>query len=272
MRSSSRVAVFIGGRRRCLAVCVLSVFLLVGMHLQSASAAIEHVTKDSAVKFKESSDVTKAAGQAAAEAMPTDGEEKRGAAESTESNGPSEATDMMYLRRHPGYWMLDSAWDDMGFWSRPTSSLLSRLHALSPFSTGNLFEDLLGGVREVTGINTLQNDIVGTAAVQVLSSNDSHVVYGVKLAGVPRENIDVSIDAKGVLNVEATYVEERRNDQKGSDGADTAASTARFKYLARRQLPFGVDADKVQAEYKDGLLRITVPKPPKDGVTTLKLS
>lgn len=102
---------------------------------------------------------------------------------------------------------------------------------------------------------------VDSAALRPVASDDESVTYAVKLAGVPRENVAVSVDSEGLLVVEASYKDEPAApaDAEGKQ----AKPSEQFTYFAQRQLPFGVDAAEVKAEYKDGLLKVRVPQPTK---------
>jgi HSP20 family molecular chaperone IbpA len=115
--------------------------------------------------------------------------------------------------------------------------------------------------------------ISSNVAVRTLSSDDDSTVLGVRLPGVPRENLKVSVDAEGLLTVEGGYSETttRHSDDDKKDSAGEEETRHQFHFFAQRQLPFGVDASRVSADYKDGLLRVTVPKPQKDSVTRVSI-
>ena len=90
--------------------------------------------------------------------------------------------------------------------------------------------------------------------VDVFEDKDNLVVKA-ELPGMKRENIEISLH-DGVLTLSG----ERKSEEKHSD-AETYRSE---RFLGRFQrtvtLPTTVNADKVQATYKDGVLTITLPK------------
>ena len=92
-----------------------------------------------------------------------------------------------------------------------------------------------------------------TPALDLYQNNDN-VVAVVELPGMRKEDIDISLH-DGML----TIAGER---QSSSSEAENAERTERFTGKFRRSitLPTRVDADKVSASYKDGILTVTLPK------------
>jgi HSP20 family protein len=93
-----------------------------------------------------------------------------------------------------------------------------------------------------------------TPALDLYEDKDNLFVK-MELPGMKREDIDVSLH-EGSLSVSG----ERKSEQKHED-ADTYRAE---RFLGRFQrtvtLPTQVAADKVKAEYKDGILTVTLPK------------
>jgi len=91
-------------------------------------------------------------------------------------------------------------------------------------------------------------------AMDVHEDKDN-VYVKAELPGLDKKDIDVSI-ADGVLSVSG----ERKSEEK-SEGAETYRSE-RFVGRFHRSitLPSQVKSDQVQAQYKDGVLTITLPK------------
>src|SRR3982751_4711626 len=87
-----------------------------------------------------------------------------------------------------------------------------------------------------------------------LYQNSDNVIAVVELPGMRKEDIDISLH-DGML----TIAGERRSSW--GDG-ENAERTERFSGKFRRSitLPTRVDAGKVSATYKDGILTITLPK------------
>jgi HSP20 family protein len=92
-----------------------------------------------------------------------------------------------------------------------------------------------------------------TPALDLYQNNDN-VVAIVELPGMRKEDIEISLH-DGMLTIGG-----ERKEQTGED--DSATRTERFTGKFRRSitLPTRVDANKVNAIYKDGLLTVTLPK------------
>jgi HSP20 family protein len=93
-----------------------------------------------------------------------------------------------------------------------------------------------------------------TPALDLYQNNDN-VVAIVELPGMRKEDIEISLH-DGMLTIGG----ERKSEESGN--GENAARTERFTGKFRRSitLPTRVDANKVNATYKDGLLTITLPK------------
>jgi HSP20 family protein len=90
-------------------------------------------------------------------------------------------------------------------------------------------------------------------ALDLYQSNDN-VVAMVELPGMRKEDIEISLH-DGMLTISG---ERKHETAKG----DKAERSERYVGKFRRSitLPTRVDASKVTAAYKDGILRITMPK------------
>ena len=92
-----------------------------------------------------------------------------------------------------------------------------------------------------------------TPALDVYQTTDD-VVAVVELPGMRKEDIEISLH-DGMLTIGG----ERKED---SPEGEKTARTERFVGKFRRSisLPTRVDAEKVNATYKDGMLTVTLPK------------
>jgi HSP20 family protein len=90
-------------------------------------------------------------------------------------------------------------------------------------------------------------------ALDLYQSNDD-VIAVVELPGMRKEDIEISLH-DGTLTISG----ERK---QGSTDIDKAARTERYIGTFRRSiaLPTRVDANKVSATYRDGILTVTLPK------------
>jgi HSP20 family protein len=95
---------------------------------------------------------------------------------------------------------------------------------------------------------------VWNPALDVFEDKDSLVVKA-ELPGLKKEDIDVSFH-DGALSISG----ERRGEEKHGDARSFRSErfVGRFNRTVTRPSP--VDAGKVKAEYKDGVLTITLPK------------
>jgi HSP20 family protein len=84
---------------------------------------------------------------------------------------------------------------------------------------------------------------------------DQDVIVRADLPGVDRKAIEVTLQ-DGLLTIRG----ERRQEHK--DKTDGARRVERFsgQFYRRIALPTAVDESKIKAEYKDGVLEITLPK------------
>jgi HSP20 family protein len=90
-------------------------------------------------------------------------------------------------------------------------------------------------------------------ALDLYESGD-HLVAVVELPGMRKEDIDISLH-DGTLTISGERKRESNNDE-------TAQRTERYVGTFRRSiaLPTRVDAGKVGATYKNGILKVTLPK------------
>ncbi|MGO8837303.1 MAG: Hsp20/alpha crystallin family protein [Limisphaerales bacterium] len=93
-----------------------------------------------------------------------------------------------------------------------------------------------------------------TPALDVHEDKDNFIVHA-ELPGMKREEIDVSLH-DGALSISG----ERKTEEKHEEAE--AYRTERFfgKFQRTVTLPAPVAADKVKAQYKDGVLTVTLPK------------
>ncbi len=93
--------------------------------------------------------------------------------------------------------------------------------------------------------------------IEVKEEADKYVVR-VDLPGVKKEDFGVTIDGQ-YLTLKGTRNQETNSDEKGYH------YTERFygSFSRTIQLPLEIEADKVNAKYKEGVLEVTVPKSEK---------
>jgi HSP20 family protein len=85
--------------------------------------------------------------------------------------------------------------------------------------------------------------------------DENNVIIKADVPGIDKKNIDVRI-TDGMLTIRGERKEEKKSKQNG------ARVTERYQGTFYRQvaLPTAVDETKISAEYKDGVLHLTLPK------------
>jgi HSP20 family protein len=109
----------------------------------------------------------------------------------------------------------------------------------SPLSTFGQSANLFGG---------------WTPALDVYEDKDNFVVKA-ELPGMKKEDIDVSLH-DGALSLSG----ERKNETKYENAEVYRAERFVGRFQRTLSLPTPVAADKVKAQYKDGVLTVTLPK------------
>jgi HSP20 family protein len=127
---------------------------------------------------------------------------------------------------------------------------------LDPFFRGfrtqldSLFEDWFG------------RSMGGTLAPRVdVSENTKEVTLKVELPGVEEKDIDVSLSGNQ-LTIKGEKKSEHEEKSDGDSGRVFHRVERSFGAFQRTMtVPFDVEPDKVSADFKDGVLTVTLPKP-----------
>ena len=85
--------------------------------------------------------------------------------------------------------------------------------------------------------------------------SDEEAVAALEVPGVDPKAIDLSVLGR-VLTIQG----ERAEEPGVAEGAYYRRERAAGKFTRTVQLPFEVESDKVQANYQNGILRITLPR------------
>ena len=91
-------------------------------------------------------------------------------------------------------------------------------------------------------------------AVDVID-HDDHIEIKAELPGVEKENLDVDIKDR-VLTLKG----ERKDDREVKEDRYYRRERSYGRFERAFTLPVGVDPEKIEARYRDGVLHITVPK------------
>ena len=92
-----------------------------------------------------------------------------------------------------------------------------------------------------------------TPALDLYQNNDN-VVAIVELPGMQKEEIEISLQ-DGMLTIAG-----ERKAESGQENGATRSERFTGKFRRSITLPTRVDANKVNATYKDGILTVTLPK------------
>jgi HSP20 family protein len=96
-----------------------------------------------------------------------------------------------------------------------------------------------------------------TPAIDI-AENDKAFEFTAELPGLEAGNIDIQL-ADGMLTIKGEKQEEKEEKTK-----DRYVAERRYGSFRRSlQVPGSIDADKVEANYKSGVLTVTLPKSPE---------
>ncbi len=102
-------------------------------------------------------------------------------------------------------------------------------------------------------------------AVDVAEHDNAYEVTA-ELPGLDEKNVDVKV-ANGVLSIKGEKQEEKEEKKK-----DYYLRERNFGSFERSfQIPDGVDTDKIEAVFKQGVLKVTLPKKPEAAQAAKKL-
>ena len=141
-------------------------------------------------------------------------------------------------------------------------SVARRNDASSPFAPLREIERLFGDFFSVFGVPALaEREAVplppGIIAPRIdVSETDDEIRIKAELPGLNENDVDVRLidDVLTIRGEAQTEHEEKQQDYR-------VMERARGTFVRSLRLPFGADANQVQASFKDGILTITIPKP-----------
>jgi HSP20 family protein len=102
-------------------------------------------------------------------------------------------------------------------------------------------------------------------AIDVIEHPESFAVE-CDLPGIDQKDIDISI-ASGVLTIKG----EKRAEQTSENQKVYKKETWEGSFQRTVSLPAGVDADKIEASFANGVLKITLPKREEDKTRRIEL-
>jgi HSP20 family protein len=89
-----------------------------------------------------------------------------------------------------------------------------------------------------------------------LVERDNELLLSVDLPGVRQEDVDVSVDEDNVLTIRG----ERRDEQSRRARGYEYTERSYGSFVRSVELPRGIDGSRIDAEYRDGVLQLHIPK------------
>jgi HSP20 family protein len=135
-------------------------------------------------------------------------------------------------------------------WANPFDIL-----AISPFSLIGRMQDEMNRVFSQAGSGGLSqpDDIAWVPAIEV-AERDGNLIVSAELPGLTDQDVTVEI------NNDVLIIRGEREVEKEDTSGEIRRTERRYGAFYRAiQLPEGAQADQASAEFRDGVLRITVP-------------
>lgn len=84
---------------------------------------------------------------------------------------------------------------------------------------------------------------------------DNHYMISLEMAGVPKDQVKVEFHDNQIV-----ISGERRHETKKKENGEWYSERKYGKFQRSFSLPAGIDTEKVEANYQDGVLRVYIPK------------
>jgi HSP20 family protein len=148
--------------------------------------------------------------------------------------------------------------------SLPATQGTSR-NAMSPFDLlqdriDRMFDDFSTGFRMPSMFGSMPSafgdgDFAVTPSLDMHES-DNQVMLTAELPGVDEKDIDISV-ADDMLTISG----EKKHEFERKEGDRYRSERSYGKFSRSVSLPFKIDADKVEAKFDRGVLKLSIPKP-----------
>lgn len=130
------------------------------------------------------------------------------------------------------------------------------------------FDDLFDELAPITRGTMKTNGHTWSPAIE-LKSTDEHVVLKAEVPGMKADDLDVQVSREAV-SISGEYKAETKTEDK-----EHQIFRSEFRYGSFHRvipLPVAVQNDQVQAEFKDGILTLTMPKVEADRPKVVKVN
>lgn len=88
-----------------------------------------------------------------------------------------------------------------------------------------------------------------------IEESENHVIVALDMPGIPKDQIKVE-----VIDGQVAILGERRTERKGAEKAAWHSERSYGKFYRSFALPSGLDAERIEASYQDGVLQLYIPK------------
>jgi HSP20 family protein len=120
---------------------------------------------------------------------------------------------------------------------------------------GDLFRNFFGRDLMDEFFDTGFTDVFNTTAMRAdIRETENEFIVEAELPGIKREDVDLNL-SDDRLTISARCEESATEDKK-----NFICRERRFGQFSRTFLLQGIDNEKVSAEYKDGILKVVLPK------------
>ena len=127
---------------------------------------------------------------------------------------------------------------------------LTRNHWMG-YPRRNLFERFF----EDFGMPSVFSEETGFSPAFDVSETDEQLTVKAELPGIAEKDIDISI-SDGILTIKG----EKKHEKEEEDAHYHTVERRYGSFSRTMRLPTDVDTEKVDATFKDGILRLTLPK------------
>ena len=135
---------------------------------------------------------------------------------------------------------------------------MNTLMNMDPWS---IFEDMLGG----SALRHMRARAAGRFPPVNVLLDDNAVLIDLELPGKTAKDVDLTLEPQAVV-----IADKPAPVTDGKSGE--VAEPARPAWSRRIELPFRVNAEKANAKFKDGILRVELPKAETEGVRKIAIA
>ena len=136
---------------------------------------------------------------------------------------------------------------------------MNTLMNIDPWS---LLDDLFGAPSRT--FRTVRARAAGRFPPVNVLLDDNAIIIDLELPGKSSKDVDLTLEAQAVV------IADRPSET--ADAETGKVTTARPAWSRRLELPFRVDADKANAKFTNGILRIELPKADAPGVRRIAIA